>query len=406
MLSMRKSLLILILIFAGMVSVLSQEPSRWRGPSADGIYPDKGLLKSWPSGGPEIIWSFEQLGEGYASPAFYGGYIYIPTMLGDEGYMFKLDMSGKQVWKVKYGTEYTDRYPGTRSSATIAGDLLYMLSGIGKLVCMNTKDGSVRWSKELTRDFDGVMNRYGYNETIVVDGDRLYVTPGGVKNNVVALNRFTGNLIWTSPGKGEKAAYCTPQIIRLPGQNLLVTHTESHILGIDISNGRLLWSYPWANLRLEHQNTPLYNNGSLFCLSGYGMGAIMLRLSPDGTSVTKQWFDQSFDCRMGAAVLLNGYLYGSGHNDPSWQCYNWATGEKMYSDRSLFMGAVISADGMLYCCSEKGEIALVQPNPSGFKIISKMTIQNGTGPHWAHPVINDGVLYVPRGKALIAYKIR
>jgi outer membrane protein assembly factor BamB len=402
----KRAFLIVIIISTWISFASSQEATRWRGPSADGIYPDKGLLKKWPANGPEILWSFEQLGVGFASPSFYGGHIYIPTMLGDQGYIFKLDMSGKLIWKANYGTEYTDRYPGTRSSVTISGDLLYMLSGIGKLVCMNTKDGSVRWSKELTRDFDGVINRYGYNETIVVDGDRLYATPGGKKNNIVALNRFTGNLIWTCPGKGDKAAYCTPQLVKLPKRRILVTHTESYILGIDISNGNLLWSYPWANLRLEHQNTPLYKDGLLFCLSGYGMGAIMLNLSPDGTSVTKRWFSQSFDCRMGAAVLQNGYIYGSGHNDPSWQCYNWDTGEKMYSSRDLFMGAVIAADGMLYCCSEKGEIALVKPDPSGFNIISRMTIQKGSGAHWAHPVIHEGVLYVPRGKALIAYKIR
>jgi outer membrane protein assembly factor BamB len=403
---MKKAILIPLLLLAATSFLLSQEATRWRGPNAEGIYPGRGLLKSWPQNGPEMLWSFEQLGEGYASPSFYGGYIYIPTMIDGEGYMFKLSMSGKEIWKVRYGSEFTRQYQGTRSSATIAGDLLYMLSGNGKLVCMNTGDGSVRWSKELTGDFDGVINRYGYNETILVDGDRLYTTPGGRKNNVVALNRFTGDLIWTCPGKSEKAAYCTPAMVKLPSRTLLVTHTESHILGIDIRNGNLLWSYPWANQRLEHQNTPLYKDGLLFCLSGYGMGAVMLRLSPDGSSVSRQWFSQSFDCRMGAAVLINGYLYGSGHNDPSWQCYNWTTGEKMYSSRSLFMGAVISADGLLYCCSEKGETALVKPDPSGFNIISKMTIRRGSGPHWAHPVIHEGVLYLPRGKALIAYNIR
>lgn len=403
---MRKAVLILSLTLTITFSVSAQESTRWRGASSDGIYPDKGLLKVWPEKGPEMLWSFEQLGEGYASPSFYDGYIYIPTMLEDKGYMFKLTMSGKEVWRKFYGIEFTRSYPGTRSSATIAGDLLYMLSGNGKLVCMNTKDGSIRWSKELTKDFDGVINRYGYNETIVVEGDRLYTTPGGKTHNVVALNRFTGDIIWASPGREEKAAYCTPKIIKLATRSILVTHTESHILGIDTRDGKLLWSYPWANLRLEHQNTPLYKDGQLFCLSGYGMGAVMLNLSPDGTSVTRKWFSQSFDNRMGAAVLVNGYLYGSGHNDPSWQCYNWVTGEKMYSSKELFMGPVISAEGLLYCCSEKGEIALVKPDPSGFRIISKMTLQRGSGPHWAHPVIHEGILYIPRGRALTAYNIK
>ena len=201
---MKKTFLIIILISTWITTVSSQENTRWRGPSADGIYPDKGLLKSWPAGGPEILWSFEQLGVGFASPTFYGGYIYIPTMLEDQGYIFKLDMSGNLVWKAKYGTEYTDRYPGTRSSVTVAGDLLYMLSGIGKLVCMDTKDGTIKWSKELTGDFDGVINRYGYNETIVVVAWLYH--PAGQKQ-YCGIGRFTGSLIWTPP-RGEKAAYC------------------------------------------------------------------------------------------------------------------------------------------------------------------------------------------------------
>ena len=404
---MRKTLIIVILSFPFLVfNSLSQEHTKWRGPDSNGIYPDKGLLKQWPQDGPKTLWVFNQLGEGHSSPAISGGNIFIPAMIDGIGYIYKLSMEGKLVWKKAYGPEFTESYPGARATATVAGDVLYMVSGKGALVCMNTSDGKIRWQKDLFSDFDGKNIRWGINETLLIDGDILFCTPGGKKHNVIALNRHNGKLIWASPGKGEKSAYCSPLLVRLTARTILVTHTESSILGIDIANGKLLWSYPWTNKWAVHANTPVYNNGSLFCYSGYGQGAVMLKMSGDGSSVSKQWTNSSFDSRMGGAVLLDGYLYGSGDASRTWQCLDWATGKQMYSSTELGKGVVISADGMLFCYSERGELALVKATPSGFGVISKASISAGSGQHWAHPVINEGILYIHRGSALIAYKIK
>src|SRR5690606_27665120 len=149
------------------------------------------------------------------------------------GYMFKLTMNGELVWKTEYGPEFYESYPGSRATPTIADNLLYFLSGRGRLVCLNTHDGSLVWSTHLVDDLNGELNRYGFNETVVADGNKLYCTPGGRSKSVVALNRFTGEVIWEAEGMGDKAAYCTPLIIDLPARKLLVTHTESNILGID-----------------------------------------------------------------------------------------------------------------------------------------------------------------------------
>lgn len=401
-----KILISIIFVLFNVQYLFSQEPTRWRGPEANGNYPDKGLLKQWPQDGPEILWSFEELGQGHSSPSISGGYIYIPTMFQDKGYIFKLNMDGKLIWKVEYGTEFTESYPGARASATIAGDLLYILSGMGKLVCMNTADGKVVWNKDVFRDFDGLNIRWGLNETLVVDGDILYCTPGGKKYNIIALNRMTGELIWASPGVGEKSAYTTPLLIKFPSRTLLVTHSESHILGIDSSNGKVLWNYPWPNEYSVHANTPLYHNNMLFCFSGYGQGAIMFELKNDGLGFTKKWESKSFDSRIGGAVLVNGYIYGSGDTDRSWQCLDWNSGKRMYSSTEIAKGVVIYADGMLYLYSERGELALVKAEPSGFNVISKTRVSKGSGQHWPHPVIHEGILYIHRGSALIAYKIK
>ena len=106
----------------------------------------------------------------------------------------------------------------------------------------------------------------------MVDGDKLFCTPGGKKNNVMALNRMTGETIWACPGLGEQSAYCTPLLIKLPARQLLVTHTSGHVVGVDATTGKLLWNSPHPNQWAVHPNTPIYQDGGLFVFSGYGQG--------------------------------------------------------------------------------------------------------------------------------------
>jgi len=78
----------------------------------------------------------------------------------------------------------------------------------------------------------------------------------------------------------------------------------------------------------------------------------------------------------------------------------------IYSDEKLARGNIISADGMLYIYSDKGEIALVKPNPEKFETVSQSPITVGTEQHWAHPVIFKGVMYVRHEDSLLVYKIK
>lgn len=403
---MRKgTILLLFSIFIFTTLACAQNPTVWRGGN-DGVYSETGLLKQWPASGPEIIWTFEELGQGHSSPVFANDQIYISTMIDGEGYIFVLDEDGKLKWKVNYGKEFTESYPGARSSVVVAGELMYMYSGFGELVCMDANNGSEKWRKNAFKDFDGANITWGVTETVVIDGEKVYFTPGGKKNNVVALNRFSGDLIWSSAGKGELSAYCSPRLVELPSRKLLVTHTADHILGIDAENGELLWDYPHTNRWNVHPNTPIFYDGDLFCFSGYGQGGVMLDLSEDGSSVKKVWSKTELDSRMGGMVVVDGYLYGSGDNAREWRCVNWKTGEEKYAAKEIAKGVVIYADGMLYCYSERGELALVEATPNAFEMVSKTRVQLGSEQHWAHPVIHGGKLYVHHGNALIAYKIK
>jgi len=86
---------------------------------------------------------------------------------------------------------------------------------------------------------------------------------------------------------------------------------------------------------------------------------------------------------------------------------DWKTGELKYEKKWECKGSIITADNMMYCYEEKkGNLALVEPTPEDFKIVSSFKIDKGKGPHWAHPVIRNGVLYVRHGDVLMAYDVK
>ncbi len=382
-----------------------QSPTTWRGPNQSGIYPDINLLDKWPDVGPEILWTFDDLGKGYSSPVFANDQIYVSGMEGSTGYIFCFSQDGKLLWKTTYGMEFDSSYPGSRATPVIDNDKLYMLSGTGDLACLNSMNGSKIWYKNIFSEFGGRNIQWGINETVTIHNEKLICTPGGSNNNVVALDKNTGKLIWSSRGKGERSAYCNPLIVKIGNRDLLVTHTENNILGIDANSGTLLWNHSHTNRWSVHPNTPLFYNNQLFCFSGYGNGGVMLQLNSDGSRITRKWSDDSMDSRIGGAVVLNGKIYGSGDQNREWQCIDWETGKVEYTSRDIGNGVVISADGKLYLYSQRGELAMVRPGPSSFEILSETKVKSGSGQHWAHPVINNGRLFIRHGNAIIAYKI-
>ncbi len=401
-----KAISLFIGLFCVTVFGFSQNITRWRGVNGNGIYNDHNLLNSWPESGPEIVWHFDDLGIGFSSPAFDGNKIYITGMNGSNGVLYVLSLKGELILKKEYGPEWETNYNGTRSTVTVAGDRLYIYSGLGVLYCLDANSGNKIWQKDMMSDFDGKNIEWGVTESVVVDGEMVYCTPGGLKNNVVALNRLNGNLIWSCAAAGNLSAYCTPLLVEHNARKILVTMTAANIVGIDAKTGKMLWKYEQKNRWSVHANTPVYSDGSLYCVSGYGCGGVKLRLNQSGDSVTKEWFNATLDNRFGGVVVMNGYAYGSGDKNRQWQCVDFTTGMQKYTLTTIGPGAIIAADGKLYVYSQTGELGMLKPESTGFNQLAVTKVMLGSGQHWAHPVIFDGLLYVRHGNSLIAYKIK
>ncbi len=380
--------------------------AQWRGPERDGKYPEKNLMQQWPAQGPGLIWSATGLGEGYSSPAVTTQGVYVTGMIDGTGYLFALDKNGKQRWRTSYGPEWEDGHDGARTTPTVVADKIYLMSGVGNAVCVSTADGKIVWKVDLVKSFGARNLRWGMTESLLVDGDRVFCTPGGRNAMMVILDRFTGKTLKIIQGNGEKSAYCSPTIISHNGKRLLLTMTGESLVGVDAETGDYLWRQEHITKYDINPNTPNYHQGYIYAVSGYGRGGQVVKLSPDGKNVEQIWSDKTLDSQMGAAVMVDGYIYGSGHKNKGWYCIQWNTGKVQYKAKELGnKGNIIFADGLLYCYSERGDVALVRPNPQKFDVISSFKIIEGSGPHWAHPVIVSGNLYIRHGDVLQVYNV-
>ncbi len=402
---------ILIIFTLGVICIISfplhaQNIIQWRGDNRDGIYNETGLMKKWTENGPKILWHFDELGKGYSSPIITPEKIFITGMINGKGNLFALDLNGKLLWKTEYGTEWDESYPGTRTTPTLYDNKLYINSSYGLAICFDAASGKILWSVDLMKAFKGTVPKWGIAESPLVFDDKVVFSAGGEDANIVALNKENGQTIWTSKGKGDKSAYCSPHLITHNGNKLLITMTADHILGIDPQKGDLIWSYEKKNKWSVHPNTPIYKDGLLYCVSGYGSGGVMLKLSDDGKSVSLVWKNETLDNQMGGVVLLEDKIYGSGHNNVEWHVLDWKTGNEKFKTKEIAKGTIIASDGMLYVYSDKGELGLLQPTEAGFNIVSRVKITLGAEQHWAHPVIKNGIFYVRHGNVLIAYSVK
>lgn len=402
---MKHLFLVLFVIALSFNFSLAQSSAQWRGDNRDGYYNESGLLDTWPETGPKLLWHYDKLGAGHASAAIADGMIFTAGVDVENGFVVALSMAGNEIWKSVYGKEWMESYEGVRSTPVINDGRVYIVSGYGVVVCMEAATGKELWKVDLLTKYVGENTRWGLTENLLIVNNQLICTPGGKTANIVSLDKNTGNLLWKTAGKGDRSAYCSPQLANHQGKDIIITHTSSFILAVDAKDGQLLWSYDWPNKYAVQANTPLYADGKVFCASGYGKGSVLLKIADDNKSVETVWENSEFDNQMGGFVLIGDKLYGAGQNSRKWMCVDWNSGTTVYSFTDLRPGNIIRAEGLLYMYGQGGNVALVEPTESSFNIKGKFKVPYGEKQHWAHLVIKNKWLFVRHGSSLMVYDI-
>jgi len=386
-----------------------KEFSQWRGPDRDGKYPDTGLLKQWPEEGPEMLWSFEGLGAGHGSASIAGDRLFVLGMPDSIGVIYSFDLEGNLLWQKEYGPEWHTNYTGSRSTPTIVDGLMYFVSGLGEAFCMETGTGELHWSIDMFAEFGAQETDWGIAESPLIDGDRIILTPGGAENNVVALDRFTGELIWTSKGNGEPSAYCSPILAQQNDTKLILTLTSESVIGIDAETGETYWRIELMQQNKINANSPLFSEGKIYCggeeEDTASTGHVMINLSTDGKTAEVGWRNTELFNLIGGLILHDGSLYSSRFGKKEWYCIDAETGTTNYISDKVSGGSIIVAEGLFYNYGTDGSMALVEADENDCNVISSFEITLGTDQHWARPVIHEGRLYMRHGDALMSYDI-
>lgn len=404
-----------IIIGMALISIMGScdRSPQGRSDSATGeLSPGSRLLDSWPREGPELLWKYEGLGKGYGGPTISEEGIFINAEEDGNSYTICLDHHGTFQWRSPNGKEfmgydYSASFPGTRSTPTVKGRQVYAASGTGHLSCFDTRNGKVIWKVDLVKDFQGIPGDFGYSELPPVDDTRVYCFAGGKEHNIVALDRHTGELVWSAPVKKDYFSYGTPLLISLPERNILVGSSRNYIHVVDRKDGTLLSSYQLEDISMgnEHCNSVVYKDGYIYFVAfeEHGQGSIKLRLSENGDTLTEIWRNSQVTYVFEGFVVKDKRLYTTMENKKL-VSLDTQTGRIAHSVRAVF-GNIIHADHKLFIYGHNGTIQLFKLKDGIPELASEMRIREGSGQHFSFPEIVDGVMYIRRGNTLMAFAV-
>ncbi len=388
-------------------ALLADDWPQWRGPDRTGLSAEVGLLDEWPEGGPEINWQIETLGEGYSAPAVEGERLYIQGTRNELSMVFAIaTQTGEEIWASDLGPRLVqDKGNGPRSTPTIVGEHLYVQNGMGEVAKLLKSNGEVVWRINMLERFGSPNIRWGISESPLVDGERIYVMPGGEKGAIAALSTENGDTIWTSTELTDKASYSSLILREIDGQEVLIGFTGDAGVGVRASDGALLWRYTAPSSHGINVATPILIDDVVFYTSSYGIGGGALRVSGSNESIetAEVFFNPRLQNHHGGVVELDGNLYG--FFGPALGSIDAKTGESHWRARSVGKGSLVIADGKLFMLSERHKVGLAVATPEGYEERGRFELQPRGDYSWTHPVVANRTLYIRDQELLIAYDV-
>ncbi len=386
-------------LLASAQTLSQSEWPQWGGVDRNFTVKTKGLADKWPATGPKRLWN-RPLGEGHSAILVDGNALYTMYSLGEEEVVIALEAkTGKTIWEHKYaaptaGQNYKEG-AGPNATPIISGEILYTIGSIGNLHALNKRTGKVVWSHDLWKELGGKKMDRGYSCSPLIYKNTLIMTLGGKDQTLIAFNKTDGTVAWKSLSLDVSPS--SHLIINVDGQDQLVAFLGMQIVGVDPTNGSLLWSHGHPTDWGLNITMPVWGNDNLlFVSSAYNGGSRVLKLTQkEGkTTVEELWFHRRLRVHHGTAIRIGDYVYGSnGDFGPAFfTAVNIKTGETSFQDRSFPKTNFVYADGKLIILDEDGNLTLATVTPAGLGIISKASLLKNRA--WTAPTLAGTKLYV------------
>lgn len=392
---------------------------QFRGPRRDGVSDERGLLQSWPEGGPKALWSATKLGRGFSSPIVVGERVFLTGDVEGELRLFALDRQGRPIWQVSHGAAWTGQYPGARATPTYSAGRLYVMNAHGRLACFDAATGQEHWTVDVLQRFGGKNITWGLSENLLVDERAVYVTAGGSAALLVAFDKHSGGVLWQSAplpdtagdGAPENASYVSPILVRFDDRRLLLGSSLRHLYCADAETGALQWTRRFPTTYSVISMMPALLGNSVFMTAPHGQGGRLFHLqaptSPGGLVGATDGWSTTLDTLQGCVVPVGEKLIGSYYGGrKGWAALDARTGAILYETGDYVKGAPLLADGRLYALSEDGWMRLLEAGDTQFTEHGKFRLAEAKRDAWAHPVIHEGRLYLRYHDTLTCYDVQ
>jgi len=424
-------IIFLFFCFTAINSTYAQDWPQYLGPNGNSSSTQKNILRSWPQQGPEVLWT-AAVGIGYGGPVVKDGKVYLldrDDKVGDK--MRCLDLSsGKELWNFGYESPGSVMFPGSRSVPVLDGNRIYSCGPYGNLYCIDINTHKPVWNKNVWTDFGGgEIPRWAITQCPLVYGDLLIVASQAPKAGIVAYEKLTGKVKWTTPSLGE-VGYVSPAIVKVGKESHVVMITASagrgesasggKVVGIDPLTGKILWEYTNWQCGIPVPGAVDAGEGRVLITGGYQAGAAMIKIErkADGSfSVTELYKNADFGSHTQPPVLVNGYFYAqytTNERKDGLVCMSidgkikWKTGRTPLFDK----GGLILADGLILSTDGSSKLYLIEPDPSAFKPIATSDLlkpepgdKRSPNQNWAPLALADGKLLIRDQSRLMCVKV-
>ena len=411
---MGKVIALLALVFLpAKIPALAQSSdwAQWGGPQRNFKAQVKGLATAWPATGPRRLWQRE-LGEGYSGIAAEHGKLFTMYRIGDNEVVIALDAAtGTTVWEYSYAAPFSPEYdmshgPGPHATPLVTGNLVFTSGATGKLHCFDKKSGKLLWSHDLLKEFHGTLRVNGYSCSPIAYKDKVVMMVGGQASSLVAFNQKDGSVAWKK--HDFKNSTSSPIVINVDGQDQLVAFMYGEVVGVDPSNGNLLWSHPHPVEYGLNTSTPVWGpDNLLFISSGYNGGSRVIKLNRvgDKTTVEELWAHGLMRIHFTNAIRVGDFVYGSsGDFGPApFTAINVKTGKVLWRNRSFPRASFLFADGRFIILDEDGHLLLATATTEGLTVTSKVDLLSNQS--WTVPSLAGTRLYVRDRKNIMALEL-
>lgn len=397
---------------------------QYRGPLTTGATPEK-ILKPWTGAAPKLLWKVPSEG-GFSSFAVAGTRAFTLSLKEIDGAKQESVVAhdaatGKELWAAplnfaKYdgggndGTGDNKGGDGPRSTPTIVGSNVIVLSSQLTLACFDGTSGNVVWKKDLLKEHGGRNIQWQSAASPMLAGGLIYVAGGGPGESLLAIDPKDGSVVWKA--FDEKMTHATPVATNILGQPQIVFFVQSGLLAVEPKTGKELWRYAFP-YKISTAASPVVSGDIVYCSAGYDVGAGAVKITKEGsafkaTEIYRFRGNKPLANHWSTPVLRDGYLYGmfqfKEYGGGPVKCVDIKDGSVKWEQPGFGPGHVILAGDQMLALSDTGELVLIAAQPTGYKELARAKVVDGKC--WTTPVLANGRIYVRSVREAACYEVK